>query len=227
MFTKTFFPQPPNPLIPLLSSSQRELLLHERAARFRPSVDPCRSRDRHQPGRRSDRAGRCHRVVRLLRRAAGHRCGLGAAADPSRAARRSVLRTASRCLGRPGGSTEDGRANRRLPRARHDCRCRLRRVLGSARHSRDHIPTTSTTIIHEIRQLHHDRTCPGLLRHPRKSVDGIIRSNREVIPRANPTSSTQREFCRFSLFPATQVIELLNPCTPNSPNIACSADLPY
>ena len=34
---------------------------------------------------------------------------------------------------------------------------------------------------------------------------------------ATPTSPTQREFCRFSLFSATQVIELLNPCTPNSP----------
>ena len=33
----------------------------------------------------------------------------------------------------------------------------------------------------------------------------------------SPTSPTQREFCRFSLFSATQVIELLNPCTPNSP----------
>ena len=34
---------------------------------------------------------------------------------------------------------------------------------------------------------------------------------------SNPTSPTQREFCRFSLFSTTQVIELLNPCTPNSP----------
>ena len=33
----------------------------------------------------------------------------------------------------------------------------------------------------------------------------------------NPTSPTQRELCRFSLFSTTQVIELLNPCTPNSP----------
>ena len=45
--------------------------------------------------------------------------------------------------------------------------------------------------------------------------------------RLSPTSPTQREFCRFSLFSATQVIELLNPCTPNSPKFACSADLPY
>ena len=35
--------------------------------------------------------------------------------------------------------------------------------------------------------------------------------------RLSPTSPTQREFCRFSLFSTTQVIELLNPCTPNSP----------
>ena len=35
--------------------------------------------------------------------------------------------------------------------------------------------------------------------------------------RANPTSPTQHELCRFSLFSTTQVIELLNPCTPNSP----------
>ena len=34
-------------------------------------------------------------------------------------------------------------------------------------------------------------------------------------------------FVDFHFFSATQVIELLNPCTPNSPNIACSADLPY
>ena len=34
---------------------------------------------------------------------------------------------------------------------------------------------------------------------------------------ASPTSPTQREFCRFSLFSTTQVIELLNLCTPNSP----------
>ena len=34
---------------------------------------------------------------------------------------------------------------------------------------------------------------------------------------ANPTSPTQRELCRFSLFATTQVIELLNLCTPNSP----------
>ena len=34
---------------------------------------------------------------------------------------------------------------------------------------------------------------------------------------ASPTSPTQRELCRFSLFSTTQVIELLNPCTPNSP----------
>ena len=33
----------------------------------------------------------------------------------------------------------------------------------------------------------------------------------------NPTSPTQREFCRFSLFSTTQVIELLESCTPNSP----------
>ena len=33
----------------------------------------------------------------------------------------------------------------------------------------------------------------------------------------SPTSPTQREFCRFSLFSTTQVIELLNLCTPNSP----------
>ena len=33
----------------------------------------------------------------------------------------------------------------------------------------------------------------------------------------NPTSPTQRELCRFSLFSTTQVIELLNLCTPNSP----------
>ena len=33
----------------------------------------------------------------------------------------------------------------------------------------------------------------------------------------NPTSPTQRAFCRFSLFSTTQVIELLSPCTPNSP----------
>ena len=36
-------------------------------------------------------------------------------------------------------------------------------------------------------------------------------------PVANPTSPTQREFCRFSLFSTTQVIELLESCTPNSP----------
>ena len=36
-------------------------------------------------------------------------------------------------------------------------------------------------------------------------------------PRLNATSPTQREFCRFSLFSTTQVIELLNPGTPNSP----------
>ena len=35
--------------------------------------------------------------------------------------------------------------------------------------------------------------------------------------RGNPTSPTQREFCRFSLFSTTQVIELLKSCTPNSP----------
>ena len=34
---------------------------------------------------------------------------------------------------------------------------------------------------------------------------------------ATPTSPTQRELCRFSLSSTTQVIELLNPCTPNSP----------
>ena len=34
---------------------------------------------------------------------------------------------------------------------------------------------------------------------------------------ANPTSPTQRELCRFSLFSTTQVIELLESCTPNSP----------
>ena len=33
----------------------------------------------------------------------------------------------------------------------------------------------------------------------------------------SPTSPTQHELCRFSLFSTTQVIELLNPCTPNSP----------
>ena len=36
-------------------------------------------------------------------------------------------------------------------------------------------------------------------------------------PGPNPTSPTQREFCRFSLFSTTQVIELLESCTPNSP----------
>ena len=35
--------------------------------------------------------------------------------------------------------------------------------------------------------------------------------------RFSPTSPTQREFCRFSLFSTTQVIELLESCTPNSP----------
>ena len=33
----------------------------------------------------------------------------------------------------------------------------------------------------------------------------------------SPTSPTQRELCRFSLFSTTQVIELLESCTPNSP----------
>ena len=35
------------------------------------------------------------------------------------------------------------------------------------------------------RQRHRLRPLPGLLRHPRQSVYGIIRSNRGVIPRAN------------------------------------------
>ena len=39
----------------------------------------------------------------------------------------------------------------------------------------------------------------------------------EIARSANPTSPTQREFCRFSLFSTTQVIELLESCTPNSP----------
>ena len=39
----------------------------------------------------------------------------------------------------------------------------------------------------------------------------------DAIAAANPTSPTQREFCRFSLFSTTQVIELLESCTPNSP----------
>ena len=34
---------------------------------------------------------------------------------------------------------------------------------------------------------------------------------------AIPTSPTQRELCRFSLSSTTQVIELLESCTPNSP----------
>ena len=38
-----------------------------------------------------------------------------------------------------------------------------------------------------------------------------------IVETANPTSPTQREFCRFSLFSTTQVIELLESCTPNSP----------
>ena len=33
----------------------------------------------------------------------------------------------------------------------------------------------------------------------------------------SPTSPTQRELCRFSLSSTTQVIELLESCTPNSP----------
>ena len=40
---------------------------------------------------------------------------------------------------------------------------------------------------------------------------------KDLLGRINPTSPTQHELCRFSLFSTTQVIELLNPCTPNSP----------
>ena len=36
---------------------------------------------------------------------------------------------------------------------------------------------------------------------------------------SNPTSPTRRGFCRFSFFSATQVIELLNPCPRNSPQM--------
>ena len=45
------------------------------------------------------------------------------------------------------------------------------------------------------------------------SVDLLAAQSVNVIP----TSPTQRELCRFSLFSTTQVIELLNLCTPNSP----------
>ena len=49
----------------------------------------------------------------------------------------------------------------------------------------------------------------------------VIRAALEpcIAPRLgpNPTSPTQRELCRFSLFSTTQVIELLESCTPNSP----------
>ena len=47
----------------------------------------------------------------------------------------------------------------------------------------------------------------------RVSAREVIETPLTVIP----TSPTQREFCRFSLFSATQVIELLDPCTANSP----------
>ena len=50
---------------------------------------------------------------------------------------------------------------------------------------------------------------------PTGSAIRTTTGNRAV--QLSPTSPTQREFCRFSLFSTTQVIELLNPCTPNSP----------
>ena len=61
----------------------------------------------------------------------------------------------------------------------------------------------------------------ALSRRPRKN-DGFPGSRpgcrSDVDPATtSPTSPTQHELCRFSLFSTTQVIELLNPCTPNSP----------
>ena len=59
-------------------------------------------------------------------------------------------------------------------------------------------------------------------RHPHTHPTRVITIIIDGVPEqgsvdTSPTSPTQREFCRFSLFSTTQVIELLNPCTPNSP----------
>ena len=71
----------------------------------------------------------------------------------------------------------------------------------------DHDPTQMVAFYMEMQKQYQDR---------------LIETHRALCCAAtnrspNPTSPTQRELCRFSLFSTTQVIELLNPCTPNSP----------
>ena len=62
-------------------------------------------------------------------------------------------------------------------------------------------------------------TLPEILvrRERRLFLAGANPAQQLSSPAGSPTSPTQRELCRFSLFSTTQVIELLNPCTPNSP----------